>query len=110
RAVVGCAVTIGAVVARPAVRLARDAHEWLVRFAFLLVGGDPARDDAPEDRLTRAHRIVGYAARWRRGGAAAPCGGDEAYGAARRRVLRHVLRHEQSSRAARLNPFVRVAP
>src|SRR5699024_883332 len=36
--------------------------------------------------------------------------GDEAYGAARRRVLRHVLRHEQSSRAARLNPFVRVAP
>src|SRR5699024_6528200 len=52
----------------------------------------------------------GYALRRRRGDATGPRGGDEAYDVARRRVLRHILRHEQSSRPARVNPFVRVVP
>src|SRR5699024_4375077 len=103
-------VTLREVFTRAAIRLDSDDHQRLVRFAFLLLDGDPVRHSAPEDRLARAHRVVGYALRRRRGDATGPRGGDEAYDVARRRVLRHILRHEQSSRPARLNPFVRVVP
>ncbi|GAA1231865.1 hypothetical protein GCM10009676_13670 [Prauserella halophila] len=99
---------------RAADHLDSDRYEQLVRFVFLLLDGSAADGSAPEDRLARAYRITGKAVRRRaKRSAATSAGADGPYHLARRRVLRHILRHEpeETGQVIRfLQPYIVALP
>lgn len=103
------AATLRAMLTRPADHLGSDHYEQLVRFAFLLLDGRSPEGSVSENRLARAYRIAGKAVRrYARRSALVSDGDAGPYHLARRRVLRHILRHERTPRPARLAPSARV--